>query len=151
MPSEPSVRSNFLRLLGSLRNLRNYLMRRRDPNMSLLTRNFIADFSANKVESKQSIVNKNLSQNYSADVEKLCSTEKDKSEYTHMPNSNVSNVFECGRNNPDVPYERSDMTNEGNEYFTDILGALNKYQNRHGQRLSSKKYQRSCSPHHRTR
>ena len=38
--------------------------------------------SANKYESKQSIVNKNLLQNYSADVNKLCSTEIDKSEYT---------------------------------------------------------------------
>ena len=40
MPSEMSVRRTFLRLLGSLRNLRNYLMRRRGPNMSLLTATF---------------------------------------------------------------------------------------------------------------
>ena len=36
MPSEISARRTPLRLLGSLRNLRNYLMRRRGPNMSLL-------------------------------------------------------------------------------------------------------------------
>ena len=40
MPSEMSVRRTFLILLGSLRNLRNYLMRRRDPNTSLLTATF---------------------------------------------------------------------------------------------------------------
>ena len=55
-----------------------------------------------------------------------------------MPNFNVSNIFECGRNNPDVSYERSYMATEGNEYFTDILDTLNKYQDRHGQRLASK-------------
>ena len=36
----------------------------------------------NNDESKQSIVNKTLSQNYYADVDKPCSTEKDISEYT---------------------------------------------------------------------
>ena len=41
MPSEVSVRRTFLRLLRSLRKLRNYLMRRRGPNMSLLTATFI--------------------------------------------------------------------------------------------------------------
>ena len=41
MPSEISVRRTFLRLLGSLRNLRNYLMRRRCPNVSLLIFTFI--------------------------------------------------------------------------------------------------------------
>ena len=30
------------------------------------------------------------------------------------------------------------MDTEGNEYFTDILDHLNGYQDRHGQRLSSK-------------
>ena len=52
---------------------------------------------------------------------------------------NVSNVFECGRKNPDVSCERACMATEENEYFTDILDTLNKYQDRHGQRLSSKK------------
>ena len=31
------------------------------------------------------------------------------------------------------------MATEVNEYFTDILDTLNEYQDRHGQRLSSKK------------
>ena len=69
----------------------------------------------NKDKSKLSIVNKTLSQNYSAGVGKICSTKIGRSEYTvteqkdkgnevtyDVPNFNVSNVFECGRNNPDV-------------------------------------------------
>ena len=31
------------------------------------------------------------------------------------------------------------MATSGNEYFTDILGYLKEYHDRHGQRLSSKK------------
>ena len=71
-------------------------------------------FYTDEDESKQIIVSKNLSQNYSAEVNKLCSAEIDKSEYTHVPNFNVSNVFECGRNNPDVSYERAYMATEYN-------------------------------------
>ena len=74
--------------------------------------------SANEDESKQSIVNKTLSQNYSAEVDNLCSTKKDKSEYTvtyDVCNFNVSNVFERRRKNPDVSYERSYMVTSGNE------------------------------------
>ena len=41
MPSEMSVRRTFIRLLGSLRNLRIYLMRRRGPNIILLRTTFI--------------------------------------------------------------------------------------------------------------
>ena len=41
MPSEMSVRRNFLKLLGSLRNLRDYFMIIRGPNMSLLKATFI--------------------------------------------------------------------------------------------------------------
>ena len=37
--------------------------------------------SANRDESKQSIVNESLYQHYSMDMEKLCSTEIDKSQY----------------------------------------------------------------------
>ena len=44
--------------------------------------------SANKEESKKSIINETLSQNYSAEVNKLYSTDIDKSEYTHVPNFN---------------------------------------------------------------
>ena len=106
---------------------------------------------SNKEESKQSIVNKTLSQNYSADVDKLCSTEIDKSEYNiteqkyegsevtyHVPDFNVSNVFECRRKNPDVSYEIAHMAIKGSAYFTDILDHLNGYQDRHIRILSSK-------------
>ena len=41
MPSEMSVRRTFRRLSKSLRKLVNYLTRRRGPNMSLTTANFI--------------------------------------------------------------------------------------------------------------
>ena len=51
---------------------------------------------------------------------------------------NVSNVFECGRNNPDVSYERAYMDTEDNEYFTEIIDTLHKYKDNHGQRLYSK-------------
>ena len=40
IPSEMSVRNIFPRILGSLRKLRNYLMIKRGPNMSLLTATF---------------------------------------------------------------------------------------------------------------
>ena len=52
---------------------------------------------------------------------------------------NVSNVYECGRKNPDVPCERVCMATAYNEYFTDVLDTQNEYQDHHGQRLSSKK------------
>ena len=61
-------------------------------------------------------------------MDELCSTEEDKSEYTiieqkdagneviyDVPTFNVSNVFECRRNNPDVSYERAYMATSGNE------------------------------------
>ena len=41
---------------------------------------------------------------------------------------NVSNVYECGRNNPDVQCERACMANVDNGYFTDVLDTLNEYQ-----------------------
>ena len=98
------------------------------------------------------MVNEYLSQNCSVEENELISMEEDKSEcaikkqkdannevtYDVTNYFNVSNVFECGRNNPDISYERAYMTTEDNEYFTDILYTLNKYQDRHGQRLSSK-------------
>ena len=108
--------------------------------------------SENEDKSKQSIVNKTLLQNYSADLDELCSAEEDKSECTiteqkyaengvtyDVPyNFNVSNVFECRINNPGVSYERAYMATERDEYFTDMLDHLNKYNNLHGQILSSK-------------
>ena len=101
------------------------LRTRKNKNVSSYTKLYCNGFSANKDKSKQIIVNKPLSQNYSTEVEKMCSTEIDKLEYTHVPNFNVSNVFECGRKNPDVSYERAYKSTEGNEYFTDILDTLN--------------------------
>ena len=123
IPSEMSVRRTFLKLLGSLKFLRNYLMRRRGqtwsywqlllpsktfckvydeiwyPQLAWLWRLYENDCSSSNVnstdenKSKRSISNEILSQNYYAEVDKLCSTEIDKSEYTHVPNFNVSNVF----------------------------------------------------------
>ena len=52
---------------------------------------------------------------------------------------NVSNVFECEKNNPGVSCERAYMDTEDNEYFKDIIDTLNKYQDLHSQRLPSKK------------
>ena len=52
---------------------------------------------------------------------------------------NVSNIFECGRNNPEVSGERLYMDTEDNEYFTDIIDTLNKYKDRHSKVLSIKK------------
>ena len=85
-------------------------------------------------------------------MDELCSSEEDKSEYTiterkdagnevtyDVSNFNVSNVFECGRNNNDVSYKKAYMATSGNEYFKDILEHLNEYNDRHGQILSSKK------------
>ena len=55
----------------------------------------------------------------------------------NVPSFNVSNIFECGINNPDVSYGRAYITTSGDEYFTDIFDHLNKYHDHHGQRLSS--------------
>ena len=119
----------------------------------IVQRTLLQNCSANKDESKQSIVNKKLLQNYSADVGKLCDNEEDKSDYTiteqtdkgnevtyDVPNFNVSNIFKCRRNNPDVSYERAYMATSGNEYFTEIHDHLNKYNDRQGQIFSRKKF-----------
>ena len=85
-------------------------------------------------------------------MDELCSTEEGKSKYTiteqkdaenevtyDVPyNFNVSNVFECGRNNPDMSYKRAYMATEGEEYFTEMIEHLNEYNDHCGQRLSSK-------------
>ena len=92
-------------------------------------------------------------QNYCADLDELCSTEKDRSESTIIEqkdaenedtydvpyNFNVSNVFECGRNKTYVSYERGYMSTERDEYFTEMLDHLNEYNYCHGKILSSKK------------
>ena len=106
----------------------------------------------NKSESKRSILNKKLSYKYSAKEKKLCFTKKDESEcenekqkdannevaYDVTNYLNVSNVWERGRENPDVKCEIACMANEDNDYFSDVLDTLNEYQDRHGQRLSIK-------------
>ena len=107
-----------------------------ESNCIIVYESLSQNCSVNKDKLKQIIVNETLSHNYSADVNKLCSTEIDKSD---APNFNVCNVYEYGRKFPDVSYERACMATEYDEYFTDILDTLNKYQDRHGQRLSSKK------------
>ena len=86
-------------------------------------------------------------------MNKLCSTEEDKSECTiteqkdagnevtyDVPNFNVSNVFEYGRSNTDMSYERAYMATSSNECFTEMLDDLNKYHDYHGQRLSIKNF-----------
>ena len=80
----------------------------------------------------------------------LCFTKEDKSECANEKQkdannevaydvTNISNVWECGRDNPDVQCERACMANVENDYFLDALDTLNEYQDRHSQRLSSKK------------
>ena len=59
--------------------------------------------STNEGESKRSIVNKTLSQKYSVDMDRLCSTEKDISEY----------IIE----QKDAEYKESSATKEVTSYF----------------------------------
>ena len=68
-----------------------------------------------------------------------------------MPNFNVSNIFECKRNNPDVSYERAYVATSENEYFTEIIDHLNEYKDRHGQIFSSKKLKEAVLRHGTTR
>ena len=100
----------------------------------------------NESESKRSIFNETLLHKCSAKENELCSTKENESEFANKKQKytknevacevtnyfNISNVFECGRNNPDVSCERACMANMDNEYFTDILETLNRYQDRHG-------------------
>ena len=123
-----------------------------ESKSNIVNKMFSQSCSVNKDESKQSIVDENLLQNYSADVNKLCSTEEYKSECTIMEQKcadnevtynvpydfNVFNIFEKGRNNPEVSYERAYMANERDEYFTEMIDHLNEYNNHKGQILSSK-------------
>ena len=136
---------------------------RKNQNASSCTKLYLRIVTPTRMNQKQSIVNKHLQHNYYKDVDKLCLTEIDKSQYTiteqkdegndviyDVPNFNVSTIFECRRNNPDVSYERAYMAAEGNEYFTNILDHINGYQDRHGQILSCKKQQQQkiSSPRH---
>ena len=121
-----------------------------ESKRSIVNKRLSQSFSTNENKSKLSIVNEPLSHKYSAKDNKLCSTKEDESECANTKQKyaknevacdvtnyfNVSNVFECGRKNPYVPCERACIATEENEYFTDILDTLNKYQDRHVQRLS---------------
>ena len=53
--------------------------------------NLLQSYSVNEEKSKQSIINKNLSQNSFADVYKLCSTEEDTSECTITEQKDADN------------------------------------------------------------
>ena len=110
----------------------------------------------NEGESKCSIVNETLSQNYSANVSELCSTEKDISEYTiteqkyaEYEESSATkevpsyfNIFQCGGNlldKPDVTYERACIANQKEKYYEKMLKTLVDYNNRNGAPLSNEK------------
>ena len=97
--------------------------------------------STNEGESKPSIVNKKLSQNDSTDMDELCSTEKDISEYTirekkdaEYKESSVTNevpsylnIFECVRNlldRLDVQYEQACMATPKYKYYNTFLKTL---------------------------
>ena len=58
-----------------------------------------------------------------------------------MPNYfNAFNIFKCGRNildRLDVSYEKAYMATPREEYFTEMLDHLNKYNERHGKQFSS--------------
>ena len=83
----------------------------------------------NKNKSKPSIVNRPFLQNFYVNENELCSTKEDESKCAIKKEKdvnnevacvvtnylNVSNVFQCGRNNPDVLCERKCMANEDNE------------------------------------
>ena len=83
----------------------------------------------NKSESKRSIVNEKLSQKYSAKENELCFTKEDESECANEKQKDaknevaydvtnyliVFNVWECGRENPDVQCERACMANVEND------------------------------------
>ena len=110
-------------------------------------------FVTNESKTKRCIVNKIWSQKYSVKENELCFTKKDESKCSNEKQKdaknevaydvtnylNVCNVFECGRDNPDAQYERACMANVDNDYFSDVLDILNKYRDRHGKILSSKK------------
>ena len=82
----------------------------------------------NEGESKHTILNKKILQNCSAKENELCFTKEDKLEHADEKQKdaknevaydvtnyfNVSNVFECGGNNPDMSCERVCMATEDN-------------------------------------
>ena len=92
-----------------------------ESKRSIVYKKLSQSCSMNKKKSKRSIVNKPLLQKCSADKNELRSTKEDESECANKKQKyskneviydvtnyfNVSNVFECGRNNPDASCERS--------------------------------------------
>ena len=82
--------------------------------------NLFQNFPANKDKSKRSIVNQTLSQDDSEDVDNLCSTEIDKSEYTHMTTFNISNLFEYEKNLTFHMKERTWLMNAMNTLRTSL-------------------------------
>ena len=112
--------------------------------------------STEKSNSELSIVNEILLQNYSADVDKLYSTEIEKSEYTITEQTYAEyekysvtkevpiyfNMFECGRNHLDrldVTYERACMATPKEKYYTKLLKTLVDENNRNGVPFSNEK------------
>ena len=113
-------------------------------------------------ESKPSIVNETLSQNYSAEVDELCSTKIYISEYTITEQKDVEyeessvkkevlsyfNIFECGGNlldRLDVTYERVCMATPKYKYYTKLLKTLVDDNNRNVAPLSNEKFQQAVS------
>ena len=108
-------------------------------------RKFTAKLFCEQGQIKTKHRQKTLLQNYSVEMDELSSTEEDKSECTTIEqkdadneitydvpyNFNVSNVFECIINNPDVLYKRAYMATERDEYFTEMIDHKNEYNDRH--------------------
>ena len=118
--------------------------------------------STNEGESKRSIVNKTLLQNYSRDVDELCSADKDISEYTikeqkdaEYKESSVTkevlsyfNIFEYGGNildRLDVTYKQACMTTPKDKYHEKTLEALVDDNNRNGAALSNEKLRQAVN------
>ena len=91
-----------------------------ESKRSIVNEKLLQSGSTNKNKSKRSIVKEHLSHKCSAIENKLCSPKEDESECVNKKQEdeknevacdvanyfNVSNLFECGRNNPSVSYER---------------------------------------------
>ena len=96
-----------------------------------MTASYLTVSVTNESESKCSIIDKPLSQKRSTDENKWRSTEEDELECSKKKQNyaknlvsydvtnclKVSNVWECGRDNPDVQCERACMANVENDYL----------------------------------
>ena len=135
----------------------------KDESKSIIVHEtLLGDSSTDVSESKRSIFNKNLSRNYSEDMDELCSTEKHISEYTiteqvdaEYEESSITkevpscfDVFECGRNildRLDVTYERACMATPEDKYYTKLLKTLVGDNSRNGAQLSNEKLRQAFS------